>query len=263
MDFHRYVHTGVASRISEAGQADAKASILARFSSLGILTIAGAGLLDGINPCAFATLIFFISCLGIVRRSRKDMLITGIAFSFAVFVTYLLIGVGALQFLEFLGSIPYLGQVVYLLAASLTLTLAVLSFYDAYLAKKGKAREIKLQLSETMKSRIHKLIRERTRTSGMVVGALVIGFAVSSLELVCTGQVYLPMLAFVSGISELRIQALGYLLLYNLMFILPLLIVFACAYWGMIALQMVGVLERCLMGTKLGIGFPLLGFLYG
>jgi hypothetical protein len=133
------------------------------------------------------------------------------------------------------------------------------SFYDAHLARRGKLKDIKLQLPESIKSRIKGVIRTRTRTSGIVAGALVIGFLVSSLELVCTGQVYLPTLAFVSDISGMRLHAFAYLVLYNVMFTIPLLVVFACAYWGVTALQLVGVIERHAMGVKLGIGFILLG----
>jgi thiol-disulfide isomerase/thioredoxin len=42
---------------------EAEKSMVDRFKSLGLLTIVSPGLIDGINPCAFATLIFFISYL--------------------------------------------------------------------------------------------------------------------------------------------------------------------------------------------------------
>jgi hypothetical protein len=51
---------------------------------------------------------------------------------------------------------------------------------------------------------------------------------VSVLELACTGQVYLPTISFVVGIPEMRASAIAYLVMYNLVFILPLL-VGACA----------------------------------
>ena len=59
----QYLATGVASRLKEAEvQLDtAESEIVNRFHGFGILTVAGAGLLDGINPCAFATIVFFIS----------------------------------------------------------------------------------------------------------------------------------------------------------------------------------------------------------
>ena len=257
----RYLPTGVASRLSQAElkTEDAGARIISRFRSLRVLTIAGAGLIDGINPCAFATIVLFISYMSLAGRRRREMLMTGIAFTSAVFVTYFLLGMGALRFLEYLNSFSIIAKIVYLIAAMATFAIAILSFYDAYKAKLGKAREIKLQLPKSLKSRIHKIIRKQTKTSSVVAGALVIGFAIAALELVCTGQVYLPTITFVAGVAGMRIHALSYLLLYNLMFIVPLLIIFGFVYLGATFVQLGGVLQRHLMKVKLGTGVLLLG----
>jgi len=53
------------------------------------------------------------------------------------------------------------------------------------------------------------------------------GFLVSVLELACTGQIYLPTLIFISHVPELRANALIYLLVYNFMFVIPLIVVFS------------------------------------
>ena len=103
------------------------------------------------------------------------------------------------------------------------------------------------------------MIREQTRTSGVIAGAIVIGFIISVLELVCTGQVYLPTLTFVSGIEEIRSSVIVYLLLYNLMFIVPLLVVFVCVYWGTTCEQLGSVLQRHLVTVKVAIGILLFG----
>ena len=114
-------------------------------------------------------------------------------------------------------------------------------------------------MPKSFKQHIHKVIREQTRTSGVIIGAVVIGFAISVLELVCTGQVYLPTITFVMGIEGMRSNALSYLILYNLMFITPLLVVFGFVYWGTTSMQLGGVLQRHLMPVKLGTGVLLLG----
>ncbi|MDE0185312.1 MAG: hypothetical protein OXP71_07615 [Candidatus Poribacteria bacterium] len=256
-----YLATGVASRISEAKAktGEAESEIVKRFSAFGTLAVAGAGLLDGINPCAFATIVFFISYLSLVGRSRREMLVAGGAFAAAVFVTYLLLGMGLLKFLSFLNEFSVVAKCVYLVAAIGTFTLAFLSIYDAIKAKQGKVKEITLQLPKSLKQRIHKVIREQTRTSSVIIGALVIGFAISALELVCTGQVYLPTITFVMGVEGMRVNALAYLILYNMMFITPLLIVFCFVYWGTTSMQLGGVLQRHLMPVKVGTGVLLLG----
>ena len=256
-----YLATGVVSRVpeAEANTGEAESEIVRRFSAFGTLAVAGAGLLDGINPCAFATIVFFISYLYLVGRSRKEMLAAGGAFATAVFVTYLLLGVGLLKFLSFLNEFSFIAKCVYLLAAIGTFTLAFLSLYDAIKAKQGKVKEITLQLPKAFKQRIHRVIREQTRTSSVIIGALVIGFAISALELVCTGQVYLPTITFVMGVEGMRANALAYLVLYNLMFITPLLVVFGLVYWGTTSMQLGGVLQRHLMPVKVGTGVLLLG----
>ena len=257
----KYSQTGVASRLPQAEVKTEEASdeIVQRFNAFGTLTVAGAGLLDGINPCAFATIVFFISYMSLVGRGRMEMLVAGGAFAAAVFVTYLLLGMGLLKFLSFLNEFSLVAKCVYLLAATGTFALAFLSLYDAYKAKQGKVKEITLQLPKSLKQRIHKVIREQTRTSGVIIGALVIGFAISALELVCTGQVYLPTITFVMGVEGMRTHALVYLILYNLMFIIPLLVVFGFVYWGTTSMQLGGVLQRHLMPVKLGTGVLLVG----
>lgn len=257
----KYLTTGVASRIKEveAYKGTAETEIVNRFHGFGILTVAGAGLLDGINPCAFATIVFFISYMNLVGRGRKEMLIAGGAFALAVFGTYLLLGLGTLSFMNYINQFSGIAKCVYLLAATATFALAGLSLYDAVKAKQGKTKEILLQLPRALKQRIHKVIREQTRTSGVIAGALVIGFVISALELVCTGQVYLPTLTFVAGIEGVRTHAIAYLLLYNLMFIVPLLIVFGCVYWGTTSMQLGGILQKHLVSVKVGIGLLLFG----
>ena len=257
----KYLSTGVASRLPEAEEKtdDAESEIVKRFSAFGTLAVAGAGLLDGINPCAFATIVFFISYMSLVGRERKEMLIAGGAFAAAVFVTYLLMGMGLLKFLSFLNEFTVVAKCVYLLAAIGTFTLAFLSLFDAIKAKQGKVKEITLQLPKSLKLRIHKVIREQTRTSGVVIGALVIGFAISALELVCTGQVYLPTITFVMGVEGMRPNALSYLVLYNLMFVIPLLVMFGFVYWGTSSIQLGGVLQRHMMPVKVGTGVLLFG----
>lgn len=257
----KHIETGVASRLNDAeSQLDtAESDIVNRFHGFGTLAVAGAGLLDGINPCAFATIVFFISYMNLVGRGRKEMLIAGGAFALAVFVTYLLVGLGTLSFMSYLNQFSGVAKCVYLIAATATFALAGLSLYDAVKAKQGKTKEILLQLPRALKLRIHKVIRERTRTSGVIAGALVIGFVISALELVCTGQVYLPTLTFVAGLEGLRADAMAYLLLYNVMFIVPLLVVFGCVYWGTTSMQLGGVLQRHLVTVKVGIGVLLFG----
>jgi thiol-disulfide isomerase/thioredoxin len=229
----------------------AEASMVDRFKSLGILTIVSAGLIDGINPCAFATLIFFISYLTMVGRKRREILWVGIGFSGAVFITYLLIGLGILSFIQHLSFLPTFSKVVYLLTMAFAFVLGILSLYDYIQLKRGRPSEMKLQLPDFLKKRIHKTIREGSQSPRYFIAAVTAGFIVSLLEFTCTGQVYLPTILFVTNIPALRASAISYLLLYNLMFIIPLLIIFGIVYWGVTSEQLALFLKKRATTIKL------------
>jgi cytochrome c biogenesis protein CcdA len=76
---------------------------------------------------------------------------------------------------------------------------------------------------------------------------------VSILELACTGQVYLPTIIFVTSVPELQVRAFLYLILYNLLFVLPLVIVFILAYYGTSSRDLMRFLERNAATVKLGM----------
>ena len=54
-------------------------------------------------------------------------------------------------------------------------------------------------------------------------------------------------------------HAISFLLLYNIMFIVPLLVVFECVFWGTTSMQLGGILQKHLVSVKVGIGFLLFG----
>ncbi len=73
---------------AEKNRSSAKERLIARFKSLGVFTIISAGFIDGINPCAFTTIILFISYLVVTKRKKREIIYVGLAFSTAVFLTY-------------------------------------------------------------------------------------------------------------------------------------------------------------------------------
>jgi len=229
----------------------AEGSIVQRFKSLGILTIVSAGLLDGINPCAFATLIFFVSYLTFVGRKKREILWVGLGFSAAVFTTYLLIGFGILSFIQHFSFLPLFSKIVYILTIAFALVLGILSLYDYIQLKRGRPSEMKLQLPDFLKKRIHQTIRKESKSTRYLLAAVAAGFIVSLLEFTCTGQVYLPTILFVTNIPSLRANAISYLILYNLMFIIPLLIIFGVVYWGVTSEQLAFFLKKRASSIKL------------
>ena len=249
-----YISSGVAEAWTgwETEQETSEEAILERFRSFGLLTVVGAGLLDGINPCAFATMIFLISYLSVRKREGAELLATGAAFTSGVFLTYLGVGFGFLRFLSSLPFLAIIGKWVYGITFLLCLALAWGSFFDYRKAKEGRLSDMSLKLPDSLRGWIRTLIREGSSAKRFVLSSFVMGFAVSIVELACTGQVYLPTIIFVLGVPEWRDQAIVALLLYNIMFILPLIGVFLLAYFGTTSQQLIDWMMRHTAGVKLG-----------
>jgi len=240
------------------------------FKKFSVFTIMGSGLVDGINPCAFAVIVFFISFLAVYGYRKREIICVGIFYCLAVFITYLLIGLGVFKFLYSIGYIYKLIKAFYYFIALFCFSLAGFALYDYFKYKKtGSSGETILQLPKIFKKQINVIIgsrlRERKQESllSLAVSSLAIGFLVSLLEAVCTGQVYLPTIVFILKNTDLRFKALGYLLLYNFMFILPLIVVFLLSLLGVSSKRLNNFLKKNLGRIKilLAIVFICLGTL--
>ncbi|MGB6369619.1 MAG: hypothetical protein WBF68_01105, partial [Atribacterota bacterium] len=89
----------------------AQERLIARFQSFGLAAVAVSGLIDGINPCAFASIIFFISYLTLINRKGREILWVGGMFTLSVFLTYFLIGTGALKMITSLSFLPLVRKI--------------------------------------------------------------------------------------------------------------------------------------------------------
>ena len=236
-----------------AHQTVAQQSIVARFRSFGVAPVLAAGLVDGLNPCAFATMIFFVSYMAIAKRRGREILFVGGAFTLGVFLAYLLIGLGFLTAIKSLSFLVTVAKAVYLATAVFCFGLAAVSVRDFVRIRRGGLAEMSLQLPGYLKDRIHKVVREQARVRRFVLAAFASGFVISLLELLCTGQVYLPTIVFVVGVPELRAQATLYLVLYNLMFIVPLVGIFVLAYFGTTSRDLTRFLQKRAATIKLAM----------
>jgi len=243
-------------RVWEAFDEDqATSNVQDQFRNMSWLTVVLAGLVDGLNPCAFATLIFFISYLTLSGRQGKEVIFVGIAFTLGVFLAYLVIGLGFYKVLDLLGNLlNVIAKWVYVFTALLCLTLAIFSFRDVGKAKNGNLEDMQLKLPKGLRKRINAIIRKGRSANRYAVGAFVSGMLISLLELACTGQVYLPTIIFVSSVPELRLQAIFYLVIYNLLFILPLVVVFILAYFGTTSKDLTRFLQKHAPAVKIGLG---------
>lgn len=221
------------------------------FRRFTVFAVAFAGLADGVNPCAFATILFFVSYLGMVGRKGTEILVVGLSFAFAVFLTYFLVGLGFFSIIKQMSHFEIVAKVIFGGTGALCIVFGFLSINDFFKARAGKTSDMALQLPAFLKRRIHSTIREKARMESFVAGAFIAGFLVSILEFACTGQVYLPTITLVVRQEGLNSLAVLYLLMYNVFFILPLLFVFGFVYFGMSSKGIAKIMESRVGTVKL------------
>ena len=226
--------------------------------SLSVFAVVAAGLLDGINPCAFTTLIFLLASLALAGRGRREVLVIGAFFSLSVFLTYLAIGLGFFAALRAAAVVPLVSRIIRWLLVAVLVAFAGMSVYDYLLIRGGKPTKILLQLPSVLKRQIHTAIRTQVRAAALVGGSLLLGFLVSVFEFACTGQVYLPTLAYLVRVRR-QASAVGLLVLYNACFILPLLAVFAASWFGVSSGKITALFQKHMGAVKLGLAAVFLG----
>ncbi len=203
-----------------------------RYEQFSVLVVLGAGLIDGINPCAFVVLIFLVSYLYYVGRGRNEILIAGFFFAIGIFGAYLAMGTGLLGAVGYLESVSRIFQLVFYPAmAVFTGILAVLSILDFY-RMHYKGKKAVLELSAGLKKKTHDIIRKNARAKTIWIASLVTGVLVSFVEFMCTGQVYLPTIVYVINSAGVSADALGFLVIYNLGFTVPIIAITLIAYFS-------------------------------
>lgn len=208
------------------------------FSFLGGLAfIILTGLLDGINPCAIAMLLMFITMIGFTK-STKIMLTVSFSYIIAVFIAYFSIGLGFLTFLSISrGFFDNLSIFLYSFFTVLTMFLAGLTFYDYLATKNQKYENVKNQLprfirrfNERLMVKMTSILEEKQGNKKFfwfVIIPAFIGILVGITEAACTGQIYVAVLASLEANMQPGIDIIKvfYLFVFNLMFILPLIII--------------------------------------
>ncbi len=218
-------YSGGSPRLDTLRISMAEKNIIKRFTRFSLLGVIFAGILDGINPCAFATIIFFVSYLLFMGRKKRTVIFMSISFILAVFLCYLAIGLGAYFILNTLVAIKIIGRIIFYSFGIFAIILGVLSLYDYFVARAGKTDKMILQLPLIVKKRIHQEIKEKTGIGGIMIGSFIAGILISFLEFGCTGQVYFPTITFVVSRANLGSKPFFLLLIYNIMFILPLIVI--------------------------------------
>ena len=228
-----------------------------RFKGFTLSAVIAAGLLDGINPCAISTLVFFMSLLAVSKVKPRNLVLLGLSFCTASFLTYLALGFGLFRVLHLFTGLLLVRLWIERIMLSVLLVLAGLSFRDAVrFRRSGRSSDVTLQLSAGMKKRVHAIMRRGLGGTGIVLGGLFIGTFVTALESVCTGQVYVPVLVLIlKESSYYEPRAWLYLLVYNLMFILPLAAVFIAVYFGVQTETLLAWSRKNVVVSKILLGF--------
>jgi hypothetical protein len=233
-----------------------------RLAGFRVAGVALAGLLDGVNPCAFATVVFLASLLTLARVRGAGVLLMGCGFLCGTFLTYYLLGLGLFHGLQALQSWRWVGRALDLIMGVLLAVLALYSFRDAWrFAHSGRAADVTLRMPDKLRQRVHGLLRRRITPGGLFGSGFVASVLVTLLESVCTGQVYGPTLMAVARDPNLRAHGLGLLAVYNLAFLVPVLLVMIAAWRGTTSLTLAEWSRRNAVWGKvlLGLFFLALG----
>lgn len=222
-----------------------------------------AGLVDGFNPCSFAIMISLAGILAIGGRKRRARIIGGLSFCLGSFVTYMLMGLGLMQALKALSGLRVLHNIVMSILALTLFALSFLSFRDALRFHKIPVFSVvTLKLPEGIKYLIRQIAISSWSGPAVAITGFGCAFLVTLLDALCTGQVYVPVLALLAK-EQHSIRALVLLALYNLAFVAPLVAVFVLTAKTTDAFQMAKWSSRNVVPSKifLGLVFALLGYL--
>lgn len=175
--------------------------------------------LDSFNPCAFFVLLFLLSLL-VHAGSRRRMLAIGSLFILVSGIVYFAAMAAWLNLFTMVGHLP----LVTLVAGLIAVAIALVNIKDYFWFKQG----VSLTMSKSNRGKL----MQRTRslvTNGsmptMVAATLSLAAVANLYELLCTAgfpMVYTRLLTLNNlGTAEYYL----YLLLYNVVYILPLLLI--------------------------------------
>jgi len=221
-----------------AATSGAKAELNTLTKRLTLPAILVGGLIDGINPCAFAVITFLVSYLSLSRGGgRRTALIFGLLFTLGVFLCYFLIGIGLSELIEVVQGHRGIIRAVYGTTGGLCLVFGVLAVWDTCRARQGEA--MRFGMPKSLHHAAHALIRRQVGRGALGLGTVLLGMMVSALELVCTGQIYLPALVLMNE-SGRNARSLALLVAYNLAFVAPLILVVILGAYGIGSKQLAG-----------------------
>ena len=181
-------------------------------SMKGFLTLVLAGgFIDGVNPCAFSVLIFFIIFLFTMKKQRGPVIAAGAAFILAIFLSYLLIGLGIMQAFRLFDN----NHLIALISSGLLILMGLINIKDYFRYGKG------ISLSPNW---LNTSFFKKHLTSLTIISTLIAGFIVGLCTFPCTGGIYVAILGILSTQTTF-VEGLLYLIFYNGAFVFPLVLI--------------------------------------
>lgn len=169
-----------------------------------------AALVDSINPCAFGILLLTVGFLVSLGRMRSDILKIGGVYVLGLFTVYILIGFGILQALHIFNTPHFMAKV----GASILIALGTANLINEFFP----GFPVKIRIPQGAHHAMAKLMGRASLPAVFLLGLLV-----GLCEFPCTGGPYLMVLGLLHD-QGTYLAGVGYLVLYNLIFILPLVL---------------------------------------
>lgn len=213
-----------------------------------IPVLIGAAVVDSINPCAFGVLIFLLAYLIKTSKKKSKILIHGMIYISAVFLTYLIAG---LILMPIVGSLGRFSVTFYAILGVIIIITGLLELKDFFWYGKGPSLQLLPGASKRIKMYVDKI-------SGSPQSAFGLGVFVAIVELPCTGAVYLAIISMMAlgGVDALKVS---WLVAYNVIFVLPLIIILFAFYFGITGDQLEAWRKKNRKFMRLGIGLLLVG----
>lgn len=186
--------------------------------SLPIFTIVIAGL-DAFNPCAFFVLLFLLSLL-VNARARGRMLFIGGVFVLFSGLMYFLFMAAWLNLFLWIGEL----RIVTLIAGAVAVLMALLNVKDYFWFKQGPSLSIPEAAKPGLFQRMRGLLRA-DNMAALTLGTIVLAVVANSYELLCTAGFPMVYTRYLTLAGLTPVQHYLYLGLYNLVYVLPLLII--------------------------------------
>ena len=178
-------------------------------------------LIDGFNPCNLMVLTMLLALMLSESNSRSRIYAVGYSFVFVVFVFYFLFMTLWLNIFDFIGFIAPLRIAIALIA----IIAGLINIKELFFFRKGVTLMVQDRHVGPLKRKITevaKSIRERSILA-LIAASLTLGIFASLVELPCTAGFPIIYTGILSGMDLNVVTHYLFLVLYNVVYVLPLL----------------------------------------